>query len=450
MTRFDSLKEEIQELYALAMVQRSLRLGLRAFWLGIAGMLAAWGVNALWGWLPHSITWVIVGFGFALLPLAAVLVSLTNFSPDRAWVWKLDRAMRLREQLSTAWEVAEKHPRGMLNHLLVQETLNLLPKARRVVLKDGWVRRMDGIATVVMLLLTFLLAASFLSRPAPLETGDLPSVPQTAPQEPAAPAPQEPAPAQPQPVQSDAPGNEGTGQEGQGDGETDSAGEQPGRPSPEDAPAELDGDLAEALRRLGQELSRQAGTYELGQALENQDFAGAAGALEDLQDRLDDLSPESRENLEQALQEGAEAVDQAGEQSLADNMREAADALARETGGENEALDQMADDLRRLAEQAPPSQAAGAGAGEGGGTATGNPEPLERLDGAGGDFSLPVEDLSEPGLLSPAPPGPVGEATVGGALDSTGVAGDESIQSPLLPNTFQWKWRDVISQYFER
>jgi hypothetical protein len=85
-----------------------MRLGLRAVWLWLAGVLLAWGANALWGWLPDSRTWFLAGLALSLLPLAEFLRSL---SPRSRWVWTMDRRLGLQEQVSTAWSMLrDLHP----------------------------------------------------------------------------------------------------------------------------------------------------------------------------------------------------------------------------------------------------------------------------------------------------------------------------------------------------
>jgi hypothetical protein len=97
------------------------------------------------------------------------------------------------------------------------------------------------------------------------------------------------------------------------------------------------------------------------------------------------------------------------------------------------------------------SELAGAGDGDGSGAGnSGSPEPLTRLPGEGGDLELPLDDSSQSGLLSPAPPEAAGDGTASGSLDSTYASGDDIVQSPLLPSSFLWKWRDVVSEYFRR
>jgi hypothetical protein len=211
------------------------------------------------------------------------------------------------------------------------------------------------------------------------------------------------------------------------------------------------GAAAEALRGLGAELSQQAGTYDLGQELQDLDLDGAAEALEDLQNNLDDLSPESRENLEQALRDAAGELGQTGQEELAQNMQEAAEALEEENdSGAGDAMGAMADNLRDLAGEMETAGPSG-GAGEGQSAGTGGPEPLSRLQNEGGELSLPSGDATESGLLNPSDPSASGEGTASGAQDSTLDPNDETtVQSPLLPSSYLWKWRDVVSQYFER
>jgi hypothetical protein len=65
-------------------------------------------------------------------------------------------------------------------------------------------------------------------------------------------------------------------------------------------------------------------------------------------------------------------------------------------------------------------------------------------------MELPLEDPSQSGLLSPASPEEGGSGTASGSLDNTSQSGEDVIHSPLLPNSFLWKWRDVVSSYFQR
>jgi hypothetical protein len=271
------------------------------------------------------------------------------------------------------------------------------------------------------------------------------------------------------------------GAEAQQNGEPQ-AGENGGEPSGEPSPGEnqqtqegQSGDspgsgqtdpqaLEDALRELGRQLDDQAPTYDLGQALEQLDLEGGAEALESLADQLDQLSPETREQFADELEQAAGDVEAAGEPSLAEDLRDAAEALRGEAVEDQpspdsespsgpvagEPLDELAQDLRELAQGMEPGQAGGGGAGNSPSAQTGSPEPTGRLQGEGGELELPLDDSSQSGLLSPAPPHASGSGTASGSLDSLAGPGSDAAQSPLLPTTYLWKWRDVVSKYFER
>lgn len=489
------LSRRVAELHRLARLQRGLRMGLRALWLGGVGAILAWGVNALWGLLPDPLTWLGAALLFALAPLVALVASLT---PRAGWVWKLDRLLGLDEQVSTAWELVlggeysareaglgeaqsrkartgntrsrETHPGGTrlsearagipqtgstrLSGALMRDVLDLLPRVRQRMLERGWYIKTDLLAALIVLLLGGVLLGGSLLRPYSELLGD-------PPPSDALPLPPPPRPLQSQlqqqPAAPQADGAPGGDQQAPGgeqqnpSGEGESPENQPGQ---EQGGASMDrGAVAEALRELGENLSGQAGTFDLGQALENLDLNEAADALENLQDHLDELSPESRQRLAEALREAAEALRQAGEQTLPPKMLDAAEALLDQMEqGESPDLSQMAENLRRLADEMDPAEMAGsgAGAGQGQGGATGAPEPLNRLPGEGGDMDLPLGDAADSGLLNPSPPNAAGDGTASGSLDSSARSGEDAAQSPLLPNTFSWKWRDVVSQFFER
>jgi hypothetical protein len=214
--------------------------------------------------------------------------------------------------------------------------------------------------------------------------------------------------------------------------------------------------MEDILRQLGSELSGQAGTYDLGQALEEMDLQGAAEALEDLNQQLDDLSQQSRDNLAQALQDAAQAMEQSGgqipgQQALEEDMRSAAEALQQqEDQPAGEAMDEMAGDLRDLAQALGSSETAGGGAGTGDGSSAGSSEPLSRLQGESGDMELPLTDPSGSSLLTPGSSDLDGDGVADGSSFGSGQPGDDVVQSPLLPGSLLWKWRNVVSQFFQR
>ena len=119
MTNSERLIKQLVELYSLVHIQQSLRLALRSFWLGMTGILVGWGVNALWGWLPNPLTWILIGLAFALVPIlmiwGALYPVLFALNPNPGWVWRMDRTLGLREQFSTAWEVAQQKQTGRID-----------------------------------------------------------------------------------------------------------------------------------------------------------------------------------------------------------------------------------------------------------------------------------------------------------------------------------------------
>lgn len=444
MINSDLVKDKLSELQYLAAVQRIVRTGLRAFWLGSTGILLGWSVNTLWGWLPDPKSWVLLGLVFGLLPMLAFLRSLRSHSQ---WLWMLDRRLGLQEQFSTAWDVIHTREGGLVSEALAKDVLAILPMVRRRMLKYGWFLERDLLAVSILLLLSIMVLSANLikSYPGLIEVDPVAAAPpvdefqpqeeQSQAQPPVQPESQDNPSVQPGPAPQESPGAD-TGQAG---------GENP------DLSNVDPGALADALNELGADLRNQAATFDLGEALQEMDLNEAAGDLENLADQLEDLSPETRERLAEAMREAAEAVEEAGAEPLAEDLREAAGALQeQDPGGASDEMDQLAQDLRDLAAAMQESQAAGGGAGNGVSGETGMPESANRLEGEGGDMQLPLEDASESGILSPALPDAGGEGTVSGSLDSTTAAGDDVVQSPLVPNTFLWKWRDVVSSYFKR
>lgn len=475
------LQRQLVELHFLARFQRGLRLGLRSLWLLLTGVLFGWGANTLWGWLPDSRTWLFLGLALGLLPLVGFVASLRRQSQ---WVWLLDRRLRLDEQVSTAWEVAEKRQPSLVARLLVADVIQLVPRLRGRMLQKGWFLERDLVALMIVMSLGLLVLLSTLIKPysAPLSEPALAAALPQISDEPRAEEVLEGQAQDQEGAQSDAPGANNPSTEGQerfpkqapqpgsgesetgqpGSGQADSGQSESGQPGPDRASQDSGNSAAlqEALGKLGTQLKDQAANNELGLALEDMDLEGAARELEGLAEQLEGLSPETKDQLAQALEESAGDVDAAGQPGLAQDMSSAAGALeqqsrdsSRSTESARQGLDQLARDLRDLGQEMQaaqnPGQASGAGPGGSGGT--GSPEPAARLQGEGGNMELPLEGPADPsGLLSPAPPGAAGPGTASGSLDATQGSSEGVVDSFIVPNHFLWKWRDVVSSYFQR
>lgn len=440
MIQTERFSRNVKRLYSLVRFQKGLRLALRAAWLGLGGMILAWGVNEIWGLLPHPLYWLAAGVVFAAPALVSIVIASPN---DRNWAWRLDRRLELKEQVSTAWEAAESTQQNEVAALLVQDMNRLLPRIYTRVRKRGWYLEADLLSALIVALLGGLVILSMVLRPQsnlvgspPPAFGPLPALP-----EPMQPFAQEEQPGG-QPETEPQAGNE-PGGDTPSQGQPES-GDQPGSKTES-------GQVEEALRELGSDLSRQAGTYDLGRALENLDLNAGADALEDLGSQLDELSPESRENLREALDKAAGSLDAAGESELSNAMENAARSLEDQAGEEAQSLDELADALRNL-DQNPEAGQAGQdpGGGDGSGGEANRSEPLSRLPGESGDLSLPLENPTGSALLSPGNLGDSGDNPAMGTLEGTGSPQTGNANSPLVPGSLMWKWRDVVSRYFQR
>lgn len=436
------LVRQIKNLYSLVRFQRGLRLLLRAAWLGTGGMILAWGVNAIWGFLPNPLYWLVAGVMLAG-PSIVRLLSIPGY--HQRWNWQLDRQLDLKEQVSTAWEEAQSPSNNEVAAWLIQDVNTMLPGIFHRVRKRGWFIEGDLLSALIVGLLGGLVLMSISLQPQmdlvgspPASFGPLPALPE----------PIQPMPPNERPggiPENPTPGDDPSGSDAPGQVPSES-GDQPG----EDMNANREA-VNEALRELGSDLSRQAGTFDFGQALQELDLNGSADALEELAEMLDDLSAESLENLAQSLDKAARSLGAAGENDLAEAMDDAAQAI-EERNNRSEAMDDLAEALRQLEESRSNAQNPGT-AGEGSGTGGSGPnssEPLSRLPGESGDLSLPLESPTGSDLLTPGKPDGQGDGLASGSLEGAGLPEAGSANSPLLPGSMLWKWRDVVSQYFQR
>jgi hypothetical protein len=445
----DGLRPGLIRIRNLVIAQRTVRLLVRAAWLGLAGFLVAWGLNALYGWFPDQRHWTAAAVLFAAPPLVAA------FRPLRLGrlAWRMDRLLGLQEQVTTALRVdevgADQTP---VARTLVDEVSARSPLLHTRIAGRGWNlgRDLEALAVVVLLLGTIILSyrtgiqfSPSLADPAGLPALDRP-------------------PGFSDVFPSGIPGLT-AGAPGGVEGNTG-----PGAPGPGE---EALNDLDNILSDLGESLSEHPETADIGEALQNGDLEGAAAAIERTADDVDLLPEDARQNLQESLQQAAQQAEEAGAEDLAEDLQAAAQALDNVDPNNPlaaDALDELADSLRDLGEafasMGQPGEQDGGGAQEGpevgssagesgsgsGAGVQGLPEPLSRLEGEGEDFS--IEGGDDPsGLLQPAgsPGTPVtttgGEAASGGGT-APGTTGP--INSVLTPYSFPWNWRDVVSDYF--
>ncbi|HMO58671.1 MAG TPA: hypothetical protein PKC19_15035, partial [Roseiflexaceae bacterium] len=226
--------------------------------------------------------------------------------------------------------------------------------------------------------------------------------------------------------------------------------------------------LAEALRDQG--ITRPAA-----EALDRGDTATAAQRLRQVADQADQLSPQSRLDLANALRRAAPEVAQS-DPAMAEQMQRTADGL--DAGGR--AAAQGLDDLARAIEQLPQQAQSAAGQGEGrpepgesgNGSGEGNqdaasdtpanpggaggvgntpmrpeqqrPAPPERLGVEGRPLELEADQGGQEADGNPNPTTMLGGTggTTGGTSGSGGATAPDPLRIPL-------EERDVVQEYFQ-
>ena len=299
MPRFRTRLAQIQ---TLLLTQRSVRLILHSGWLFAAGYLIGWGSQTLLG-APDQAGWILLGAILALPALAAVFRPLRRNN----LVWKLDRGLRLKEQVTTAWQQQDKRTADGINRLLVADAARLLPVQARRILKRGWFLGRDLVSAliIIVLLITVFWATSFTNTLAAAD-GDqqleLPPVVQDPSADDVFPSGI--------PCLTGSPGD-------QGPDDTSS--------SP-DGPGDL-GALDDILSELGEGLGQEEETAAAGEPLEQGDLESAAQEFENLADQAGELPEDAQDNLQESLEQAAQQAEQQGFNQLAEDLSEAAQAL---------------------------------------------------------------------------------------------------------------------------
>ena len=255
--------------------------------------------------------------------------------------------------------------------------------------------------------------------------------------------------------------NGGQGQDGQGDSNMNSD--------------EL-GQTGEVLQELGQNLSENAATADLGKALEQGNLDQASEELQSLAGNIDQLSTDTLGQFSEDLANAADQLQQPGQQDLSQALDNAANAVKEgDSAQAGESLDELSQQLQAVAQQAASEPAEGqaletafqdgttqqgAGTGDTGegqnDTASsgapppqsGDPEDFQRLEGQGETFDLNEFGDSQ-GYLKPGiPPEEFSDEVVGGVYDFVGPSDQTVISGIFDPIDLPITERDVISNYF--
>jgi hypothetical protein len=219
--------------------------------------------------------------------------------------------------------------------------------------------------------------------------------------------------------------------------------------------------MSNALQKIGVPLSGQAETKPLADALQALDLKQAATELQKLANQSDTLSQTAKDQLAQAVQSAAPALDQAGLKGLSADLQASATALKDPTSASaplKDTLNKAAGDLSSLAAQltgqsaqGQPGNTPGQGAAQGlAGEVPqkGNPLAIARLGGEANSFEIPNGASSPSGILTAGAPNGAPVGTASGALDLSAAGGD-TVTSLLEPYYYPWKYQNVVSSYFQ-
>ena len=451
----------LQQLDAALAQRRRVRLSIRAVW--IAGLGLCLGLVAR-GWLaaPISVVLLLIISG---LCLAIGLVYAWMPAPGAtALAQMFDREYDLDAQLATAAELGSNGiDDGFAATLTDQARRRLAFIANDVQERVREPMRLEWqtLSLVLGLGAGLALLGGLRSTLPTAPASDLPTLRQAADVQPPNTAGTEPE----SPNEQTRPGGErpANNQAGAGAPELSAEGQQAA-----DA-------LAEALRDNG-------ATRAAADALAQGDTQGAAEEISKLADQADQLSPEARNEIADALDRAAAEL-AADQPELADRLRRDADQLrSNDPSAAASALDDLAQAIEDLDQAEQPSASAeqpadpnagassdpnaaqegagqqgensgnGSGAGTGNGTGQGNrtaPPPA-----AAGD-EMPLPPAADP--TGPTTDGQgVGETTITLPGDGTGGQGGSGGQGGTVPGdisdpaTIPPELRDAIQDYFER
>jgi hypothetical protein len=409
------------------------RLLLRSLWVSSLAAVIGWLGSVLLD-LPLSLTaWTFTGaflFLFVFCVLAFWPVGFTGL------LQRLDRALGLRNQLGTAYEVAARGPQNYLEARLLRTASGSLQQANRKFWRSPAIPWADLEMCVLVAAIVYAVFANFGPLAYSLLAGEpLPLPPLSA-------EPEVVLPGLPPEMRQAAP---------------PFAGAEPGA----GGEAGVDGEGAqEALDALAEALSGQSITQSAGAALAAGQGDEAAEELRELAEAAGEISPEARQSLGQSLDSAAGDIQDAAPEAAAD-LSEAAEGLqSGDSLAGAEALDSLArlvEDLQAAAGQSgeggegeAEGDAGGAGLGANAGREAQPGAPLERFEGEGETVELPQGELNpdEAGVIMPPGEEPPGEGPQRSTpYTEVSPAGGEvgQVSDPL---TYPWRLRNVVQQYF--
>ncbi|MBI3943101.1 MAG: hypothetical protein HY326_08820 [Chloroflexi bacterium] len=454
--------------------RRAFRVLFRILWLSLLVPCTGFLAHLFWGWDMDMQQWALV-IG-AILLYGFVWIFFVDLKPF-GLAHKLDQRFQLQEQITTAVEVSQfSRPLNPIEQRLLDSVEGKLRDlSRHPAVRFCLPRReIETLGAIIFLGMGLMVFSTINSQFLPHAPIPLPSLGVEPGKSPSSDAQLDPRPGQPlQPAPA-------LGQQ----------------PSANETPksSQLSPAAQRALARLAEALRDQGITRSAANALDHGDTAAAARDLRSLADQAKNLSPQSLENLAEALQNASGDIsrdapalgrqaNQTG-QALRKGAEKAAQGLqdlARETErlsqngqqqndqaqrGQTPGSDQKqgAGNQNQPGQQSEPSspdkgnttgQNGGSGSGAGDQHVEGlqrTQSPEERLGIEGVPLTLSGD---QPGTdkrtTQPAqnPISPVaGGSTSGAGFERAGSSSNETIQSGVDPLRYPWELRHVVQEYF--
>ena len=425
-----SFMEEIQRIFRIALIQKMVLMILRSAWVGGAVYLAFWGTNRIWGWFPNERSWTLT----ALFVSVAVFCSVFLVTrPTRKFVWRLDRGYSLQEQVYTLYELFQVGGPGVENkpgvrELIESEHISRLAEVRRKLVDTGWRVREEFEATIVVLILLMIVYLTSVSSITGITPGASirslpgigidPSIDQVFPR--------------------GIPGDFGTGESPE-DGFVRST-SQGGLNLFEFSQMEWS-EIRALMRELGKNLRGESGTYELGQALIQDNYSDAANQFSKLAESIDQVSPDIQIWIAGLFLDTAVSLQNLQQHGISGYFQEASGALFE---GVNSKISEEMDDLAELMKLFSQFKEEAMTANQN--SLNNEFQSLDQYQ----EKTLLIDEVADlPDYVSsPNTFGSEGEEILGERIDFIMPFNSNMIEGVLLPYQYSQENFDVVSSYF--
>lgn len=468
-------------------LQRSLRIVIRAGWLGMSGWLVAWSLSTIFSLNFSSNQWFLVTAVIFFISLVFILFRKPSLYK---LTWTFDRLFGLKEQFSTGYQLTKEETQSTIHKALLSEVDKLSAPHILKIKKKGWRLYPDILSLIIVVALFYLVyQVEFFQT-------DLLNIDPSSERIKLSPLGSDPSLLNLFQIQQEKydeeqedeqeqetgdyqiPANSGGGS-GAGFGEQNSSQNASSNPNNQLLDA-----LTKSMQELGNQLNFDAGTYEISQGLMSADMEEMASAVEKLANQLSQMSKENLQQISEILNELAENLEENGLQETSEQMMEAATSIEQaiksqssknstnnnpndpnnvaaiddEIVNAQESLDQVAKSLREISQQnyslSRKGGADGAPSNFDNGMVISNqetsaPKELTRLTSEADTFEFLSSD--QPG--DPIAGFPHSSATISkpaNITQSSFSVSDDYYIDYIVPYYYPWMWHNVVSKYFER